>query len=149
VEPRGLDERAPRLSWEMNAERRGAAQSAYQILVADSPERLAAGEGNLWDSGRVPSDQSIQIAYRGKPLRSRAQAFWKVCVWNEKAERSTGSEPAYWTMGLLDPADWSAKWIGQAAVPASSQPTPPHPPALVRKEFPVSSASPVRATAYV
>lgn len=149
VDPACIDQRAPRLSWEMTDERRGAAQTAYRILVANSPERLEADDGNLWDSGRVASDQSIHIEYRGKTLGSRARAFWKVCTWSEKGEKSAWSEPASWSIGLLEPGEWSAKWIGEPAVPASTQPSQPHPPALLRKEFAISTASPIRATAYV
>jgi len=58
VEPLGIDVLQPRLSWEMQDSRRGAAQTAYQILVASSPEKLTADEGDLWDSGRVATHRS-------------------------------------------------------------------------------------------
>ena len=112
VDPLGLDVTQPRLSWEMNDPRRGAKQTSYQVLVASTPEKLAAGEGDLWDSGRVVSDQSTQVVYAGKPLVSRMRCHWKVRLWDAGENATAYSKPALWTMGLLGPEDVRAKWIG-------------------------------------
>ena len=119
VDPLGIDATAPRLSWEMVDPRRGAVQTAYRILVADDPDKLRADDGNLWDTGKVDSDQSIHIVYAGKPLRARMRGWWKVRVWDRDGEPSPWSAPARWSMGLLEAGDWQAKWIGD--------PTPPPP----------------------
>ena len=84
--PMGIDAAKPRLSWRMEvggqrSEVRGQKQRAYQVLVASSPELLAKDQGDLWDSGKVKSDQSIQVEYAGKPLVSGQHCFWKVRVW--------------------------------------------------------------------
>jgi len=71
VDPLGIDVVAPRLSWEMRDARRGARQTAYQVLVASTPEILATDEGDLWDSAKIATDQSTRVVYAGKPLRSR------------------------------------------------------------------------------
>ncbi len=110
--PLGIDVREPRLSWILTSDQRGQRQSAYQILVASTPEKLSVDEGDLWDSGRVATDQSIQVRYAGKALGSHAACFWKVRVWDADGETSAWSEPARWSMGLLDAADWHAQWIG-------------------------------------
>jgi len=110
--PLGVDTLHPRLSWTLASSERGERQTAYQVLVASSQEKLSAGVGDLWDSGKVASDQSIQVAYRGKELTSRQQAFWKVRVWDHQGPASPYSEPARWEMGLLAPSDWKARWIG-------------------------------------
>ncbi len=110
VNPHGIDESSPRLSWTMEANRRGARQTAYRIRVASCPEKLAAGEADLWDSGRVESNQTTHIVYAGKRLRSREACHWQVEVWDE-AGHSAKSQPALWTMGLLVKSDWSAQWI--------------------------------------
>ncbi|MBN2295022.1 MAG: family 78 glycoside hydrolase catalytic domain [Pirellulales bacterium] len=110
--PLGIDVLQPRLFWKMKDSRRGAVQTAYQILVADSVEKLAAGEGNLWDTGRVQSDRSIQVVYKGKPLTSRMHCHWKVRIWDADGKASEYSRPAMWTMGLLNPEDVKAQWIG-------------------------------------
>ena len=81
----------------------GAKQTAYQILVASTPEKLAADEGDLWDSGRVASDQSTQVVYAGKPLLSRTRCHWKVRLWDAEGNPTAYSKPAVWSMGLLKP----------------------------------------------
>ena len=110
--PLGIDVTQPRLSWQLNSTERGQKQTAYQILVASSEKNLAKDKGDLWDSGKILSDQSIQVDYAGKPLESRAQCFWKVRVWDKDGKISSWSKQALWTMGILNPADWNAKWIG-------------------------------------
>ncbi len=112
-DPLGIDASQPRLSWIIHSSILGEMQTAYQILVASSPDALAANQGDLWDSSQVSSDQSIQLAYAGKPLVSCGQCFWKVRVWDQTGKASSWSPPAHWTMGLLTPADWNgAQWIG-------------------------------------
>ena len=111
--PQGIDAAQPRLSWMLQSNERGVKQSAYQVLVASSEKNLARDEGDLWDSQRVPSDSSVLLPYAGQPLASRAECFWKVRVWDANGKVSGWSKPALWTMGILDPASWRAKWIGQ------------------------------------
>lgn len=111
VNPLGIDAVSPRLSWEIVTEERNVQQTAYHILVASTPEKLAANTGDLWDSGTIKSDKSIQVDYAGKSLISKQLCFWKVHVTINKGE-SKWSEPAKWSMGLLKPTDWEAKWIG-------------------------------------
>jgi alpha-L-rhamnosidase len=113
--PAGIDVAQPRLSWVLESTEpgaRGEMQTAYQMIAADSPETLKSEKDALWDTGKVLSDQSIQVVYEGKPLLSRQNVWWKVRVWDTKGEVSRWSEPARWSMGLLSPGDWSAKWIG-------------------------------------
>ncbi len=112
VNPLGIDVVKPRLSWIMESNQRGQMQTAYQILVADSEEKLKRNEGQLWDSGKVKSEQSNQVVYEGQPLVSRMRRYWKVRVWDKDDKASAWSKPAMWTVGLLEPGDWQAKWIG-------------------------------------
>ena len=112
VNPFGIDIVKPRLSWVMRSNQRGQMQRSYQILVASSKDLLDLNVGNLWDSGKVESELSNQVVYRGKPLRSRMQCYWKVRVWDKDNRISNWSETALWTMGLLNPKDWRADWIG-------------------------------------
>lgn len=109
--PIGIDALKPRLSWIVESEQRGTRQAAYQILVASSEELLKQDKGDLWDSGKVESDQSIQVEYQGKPLEAGVQCYWKVRIWNKGGTPCQWSQPSLWTMGLLKPEDWSAKWI--------------------------------------
>jgi hypothetical protein len=114
VNPLGVDSANPRLFWELESNTSGQRQTAYQILVASSEKNLAHDDGDLWDSGKVDSDETIQIPYAGAALKSSQQVFWKVRTWNQDGKVSAWSKPATWTMGVLDDADWQAKWIGAA-----------------------------------
>ncbi len=110
--PLGIDIVNPRLSWQLQSGQRGEKQTAYHLIVASSQENLDKNIGDLWDSGKVNSDQSIHVEYDGKPLGSRAVCYWKVRVWDKDGNPTPWSQPARWTMGLMDLADWSAQWIG-------------------------------------
>jgi alpha-L-rhamnosidase len=134
--PLGLDLPRPRLSWQVGDARPGARQIAYQISVASSPEVLCAGRPDLWDSSRVPSDQSVHVEYAGAPLPSGRRAYWRVRTWGEDAEPSLWSEPAWWEMGLLERSDWGAQWIA-APIVGGPYTLPPAP--YLRRMFAVSS----------
>ncbi|MGA2655964.1 MAG: family 78 glycoside hydrolase catalytic domain [Verrucomicrobiota bacterium] len=123
--PCGMDVAQPRLSWQIRSGRRGERQTAYQVLAASSEEGLRDNRGDLWDTGRVASDQSIQVTYGGRALTSRMRCHWKVRVWGRNGTASSWSAPASWTMGLLAPDDWQAKWIADAATVAEAQNRPP------------------------
>jgi alpha-L-rhamnosidase len=114
--PQGIDAAQPRLSWMLQTSQRDVKQSAYQILVASSAAKLKSGATDLWDSGKISSDDSILVPYAGKPLAARTECFWKVRVWDENGKISDWSKPAFWTMGILNLEDWRAQWIGQDGV---------------------------------
>jgi len=109
INPLGIDILQPRLSWQMHSEHRGAYQTGYQISVANSKTALAGGRELLWDSGKIETDQSTQVFYRGPALVAGQRVYWKVKVWNELGE-VVESSPAWWEMSLLD-CDWQADWI--------------------------------------
>ena len=109
--PLGIDKTSPRLSWQIQDDARNVQQQAYRVLVASSAEKLAANEGDLWDSGEQHSDNSIAVFYAGKALKSDAEVFWKVQVTTNTGV-SAWSEPAHWQVGLLYYKDWDKRWIG-------------------------------------
>ena len=111
VDPLGLDVAKPRLSWIITSSHRGEMQTAYQVLVASTRESLDKNQSDLWDSGKVASDQSTFVEYAGSALTSREACWWKVRAWDAKGNPSAWSTPASWEMGLLQPGDWQAKWI--------------------------------------
>lgn len=117
VNPLGVDSVKPRLSWVLEAPGRGVMQSAYQVMVSSSLEKLAKDEADLWDSNKVESDQSTHVEYAGKPLTSRAVCHWKVRTWDQDDKPGEWSKPALWTVGLLDKSDWQGKWIGKDEKP--------------------------------
>ncbi len=156
VDPLGIDLEKPRLSWLIESNRRGELQTAYQVLVASTPELLARDQGDIWNSGKVKSEQSIHVEYAGKPLTSRMRCYWKVCVWDRHEEESAWSKPAMWSMGLLKPEDWNnAQWIGlEKSKKAKKQDEAEQsehtrlPARYLRREFKINK--PIRsATAYV
>lgn len=111
VDPLGIDVVKPRLDWIIESGQRGQKQTAYQILVAGSEENIRQDKGDLWDTGTVKSDQSIQITYNGRPLESQMRCWWKVRIWDKDGRVSGWSAPATWSIGLLNPSDWKTKWI--------------------------------------
>ena len=110
--PMGIDVERPRLSWKLESGHRGQKQSAYRLLVASSEQNLNKNIGDLWDSGNVPSDQSLNVIYEGKPLESRQHYFWKMRAWDKEGQVSAWSEPASWSMGILHASEWKGQWIG-------------------------------------
>ncbi|HWQ93185.1 MAG TPA: alpha-L-rhamnosidase N-terminal domain-containing protein, partial [Clostridia bacterium] len=120
VNPVGIDATSPRLSWIINSNRRGEKQTAYQVLVASSRKLLNLDQGDLWDSGKVVAEETSHIAYAGRPLASRQSCFWKVRSWDSRGKPVAWSAAAEWHMGLLQPADWEAKWIVAETPPAPS-----------------------------
>lgn len=126
-DPLGVDVLRPRLSWNLEGDGRHRKQTAYRILVASSKELLDQDRADLWDSGRVRSEEMIGIPYGGKPLSSSRRVFWKVMVWDEKNRPGPWSLPASWVTGLLSDSDWVAQWIGPADTNLAT--------ALLRHEF--------------
>jgi len=123
-DPAGIDTIEPRLSWRLVSGERGVKQTAYQVLVASAEENLTEDAADLWNSGKVESDQSVHVEYAGGPLVSRQPCFWKVRVWDGDGAVTPWSAPAFWSMGLLDPADWEGEWIG---LDSGRIPNPPVP----------------------
>jgi len=135
--PLGLDNPTPRLSWKLESASRAQAQTAYQILAASATQRLADGQGDFWDSGKVLANQTIGVPYRGQPLPSLQPAFWKVRVWDNQGRPSGWSKPARWEMGLLSPQDWQAQWLndGKSNPEKDADFYQEDPAPLFRKEF--------------
>ena len=138
--PMGIGTTAPRLSWILSSEVEGQVQTAYQILVASSPNMLTERRADRWNSGMVESDQSILVKYDGDLLKSREVCWWKVRVWDRNGKASAWSAPASFEIGLLGPDDWKADWIKSSIAFSEIF----HPSPMLRKEFtlarPVASA---------
>src|SRR5437016_2072415 len=131
VDPMGIDVRKPRLSWELVNPERGVLETSYEIRVAQSEADLAKGK-LLWDGGKQASQASIQVEYGGPALESRRIYYWQVRVADNHGHLSDWSQPGHWEMGLLQAADWKAKWItpNLAEDETKSNPAP-----LLRREF--------------
>jgi len=150
VNPLGIDTRVPRLSWRLESGKRGAKQTAWQVLAATTRDRLAADQGDLWDSGKVLTPDSLNVVYAGQPLQSSQAVCWKVRVWDAAGRPSNYSEPARFETALLAPADWRAAWITRkvAGPVPDAKAFDDHPAPLMRREFSVNKPV-TRARAYV
>lgn len=126
-----VDASTPRFSWKLDAAgRRNVMQTAYEIKVV-SYAYLKKDKRDLWNSGKVTSDQSVFVPYAGAPLTSGEKCWWQVRVWDNAGNVSPWSEPVYWQMGLLLPDDWKAKWI----TPGFKEDSINRPGPLFRKTF--------------
>lgn len=106
------DELEPRLSWELHSAIRGQEQTAYQLIVASSPALLNERSANLWNSGKLKSNETNQIVYKGKNLKPRTICYWKVRAWDKNGIPGAWSAIAKWEIGLINKSNWSADWIG-------------------------------------
>jgi len=141
--PINIDSRKPRFSWQLT-EKSGKPilQQAYEIAV-DSIDARNGKQSRFWSSGKVLSEQAIYVPYAGGQLKSEGKYLWKVRVWTDDGKTSAWSEPSFWKMALLSPADWQAKWITPAEKDSVNGPV-----ALLRTNF-VLSKEIAQATAYI
>ncbi|MBX7258006.1 MAG: glycoside hydrolase family 78 protein [Candidatus Hydrogenedentes bacterium] len=141
--PLAVDVARPRLSWTVASDVRGDAQTAYRIVAASAPELLAKDQGDLWDTGKVASDATAQIAYAGRALEPGAACYWKVRVWDAAGAESPWSAAAMWRAGRMGNGNWAAKWIDVPGEVAERRPA-----SLFRKEAVIEK--PIRsAMAYI
>ena len=111
-DPLGIESVSPKLSWQLKSTQRAVLQTAFRILVSDDPKLLEKNIGNVWDSKKINSDQSIQVKYAGNNLLPAKTYFWKVMVWDNKNHTSGWSKVCQWQMGLIKKEDWKgAEWI--------------------------------------
>jgi alpha-L-rhamnosidase len=110
--PVGIGIARPRFSWKIVSDRTGEIETAYEVRAASSAAGLTGGQPDLWDSGKVVSDQSVLVLWGGKPLDSRATVHWQVRIWDKDGHPTAWSDPAYLELGLLHSAsEWKGQWI--------------------------------------
>lgn len=132
--PLGIGVLSPRLSWKIYSDEPNQKQTAYHLLVASSPNLLRSGKADLWDSGKVNSDQSVLVDYAGRSPGSGQKCYWMVRIWDKDGKVSGWSQPGTFEMGLLNPGDWQAEWIKTAIHFEEYS----YPAILFRKEFDVT-----------
>ncbi len=110
--PLGIDDATPNFSWQLRDAEHGAKQTAYEVLVASSPELLAQGRADVWNSGRVASGQSLNVRYGGPALKPSTRYSWGVKLWGADGKAYAASETAWWETGLMGQDAWKAQWIG-------------------------------------
>ncbi|MCP4751271.1 MAG: family 78 glycoside hydrolase catalytic domain, partial [Proteobacteria bacterium] len=109
--PLGLETEIPRFSWNLQSSNRSEKQLAYRILVSTRKEDLENEAGSMWDSGRVESDNTVNIEYAGSPLAGHQRYFWCVRWWDVENAASTYSEINDFTTGFFKDESWEAKWL--------------------------------------
>ena len=102
--PLGINTAEPRFSWIILSDKQDVRQTAYQIIVSTD-------QGEVWNSGKVESDQQLWVHYKGKPLKSAMQCTWKVKVWTTVGESEWSAEECF-GIGLLKESHWTGRWIG-------------------------------------
>ena len=112
--PLNIERQNPRFSWTITSDERGVMQKSCRILVASSPENLAAGKGDVWDSGEMMTGESVWVPYGGRALRPGERCYWKVKVSTNKGD-TQWSAPAEWGQGLCGETHWGGRWIGHDA----------------------------------
>ncbi|MGB3005265.1 MAG: family 78 glycoside hydrolase catalytic domain [Chitinophagaceae bacterium] len=140
--PIGIDVLQPYFSWQLISDQRNVMQSAYEIRVGADAASLAKGKSS-WTSGKIYSDQSIHVPYKGAALVSGKKYYWQVRVWDNNGIASMWSSLAFWQMGLLQPSEWKAQWIEPGYKEDTVFASP-----LMRKEF--NNGKKIKsATAYI
>ena len=130
--PVGIDVKLPRLSWQIVSDQQNVTQTAYEIRVADSPSNLNKKSKWIWSTGKISSDQSLDIVYEGPEVESMKRVYWQVRVWDNNNKVTKWSELAFWEMGILKPELWRASWITMKNEPEKEGSLPAH---YYRDEF--------------
>ena len=141
--PLGIDTAEPRFSWQITSDKQNVRQTAYQIIVSDN-------KGEVWNTGKVESDQQLWIQYAGKQLQSNTACTWRVKVWTTVGESEWSSDECF-SVGLLHEGKWSGYWIGlERLLPGEERGMHTRMAArYLRKEFSLKDKAIKRATAYV
>jgi len=131
--PMGIDVEKPRMSWKIFSAEASMMQSAYEIKVTDQSPKGKL----LWTSGKVNSDQSVNVVYEGPALKSMQRVYWQVRIWDNKGKATAWSAPAWWEMGILETELWKASWI---SIDGESEAKGSKPSQYFRKDFAAAKA---------
>lgn len=128
--PIGIGVSNPTFSWQLKSDKRNVIQAAYEIRVSNDLSHLKKRKSLEWNSGKILSDESVHVIYKGNALQSAKKYFWQVRVWDNYGKASGWSTPAFFQMALLNETDWKAKWIEPGFEDIVGQPSP-----MFRKQF--------------
>ncbi|MBD3255978.1 MAG: Bacterial alpha-L-rhamnosidase [Candidatus Lokiarchaeota archaeon] len=109
--PIGIDIERPRFSWIVDHPDRQQFQSAYRIIVSSKKSHSESEEGDLWDTEKILSQKTINIAYEGLPLKSNKTYYWRAKWWDNEDRESDFSDIEHFETALIQDSDWKAHWI--------------------------------------
>lgn len=112
--PIGIDTPQPRFSWHMSDQRRGAAQTAYRVLVGTDSAALLKGKAADWDNAWQQSSASL-VTYSGKGLKPFTKYYWCVAIADQKQQKSAFSAIASFETGMMKMSNWKGAWISDHA----------------------------------
>lgn len=125
MNPMGTHVKRIHFGWELEAKENNQIQTAYQIVIASSADKLLAANYDVWNSSVIKSSQSVLVRYNGKQLESAETYFWRVRVWDKNNKPSEWSNVQQFTTALFAEKDWAnAKWIGYEELPDSMRVAP-------------------------
>ena len=111
-EPVCVNRVSPDFAWVVASNRRGLLQRSYRVLVATTVENLEMRHGDMWDTGWVESERSVNVSYEGRSLNSDTDYFWCVAIRDAKGVESSWAPTHRFTTALLHQADWDSSFIG-------------------------------------
>ena len=110
--PTAIETVNPKFSWVVTADGFNKSQSAYQILVASSENKLNENDADIWNSNKVLNSKSVFVPFTGSPLKAMQDYYWKVKIWDESDGASEWSAVQHFQMGLMNDENWGdSKWI--------------------------------------
>ncbi|MBK5203368.1 MAG: family 78 glycoside hydrolase catalytic domain [Prolixibacteraceae bacterium] len=112
--PMGVSNKTPRFSWQIITDQNNLEQTSYQVEIAKDEANLKQEKNLIWNSGKVKSNQSVWIDYKGEPLKQGTSYFWRVKICTNQG-KTDWSDIGHWSMSI-DDSEWKAKWIGENAM---------------------------------
>lgn len=112
VNPLGIDNVTPHFSWKLKGKELIGGQAYYEIQVASDSILLVRNKADLWNTGKLKSDNSVMVPYQGVSLSSRSLCYWRVRVWNSKMQVSAWSSIAHFSIGILEQSQMHGEYIG-------------------------------------
>ncbi len=135
VAPVGVKTKTPRFSWVLSSDKNGVKQLGYRIVVHEWPH------SEVWDTGFVESDETVNIEYRGATPSVDTQYYVSVEI--KTTDGDISAETTFRT-GLFDRQAPEIAWI-RPSVPEKEYKFSPY----FRREFALKSDEIAYATIYI
>ncbi|RFS14402.1 alpha-L-rhamnosidase [Emticicia sp. C21] len=111
--PLGIDNPSPRLTWVITDNRKGARQTAFQVLVDIDSMKVVQEIGGEWNTGKVVAGNNL-VVYKGKALKPFTKYYWKVVVWDKDGIKALPAPVSSFEMGMMHMQNWKGAWISDS-----------------------------------